>query len=220
MEDGVPFCQNCGAPQIRVAATVPAAPPASESLPPGTPENMQPPAQPVPLPALPPHALDWHVGLAAAAVGGVAAGVASVIPVISIGCCLWMLGGGALAVSFYRRRRPFSEVTAGMGARLGAVAGVLGFFIFASLTAMRLFVEVVLLHLGPRIREEMRQIMEQSAARNPDPQVQAMVQWMTSPQGFATMVTVGMVMFFLAFVIFSSAGGALGASLFGKRERA
>jgi len=187
-------------------------------LPPGTPENIQPPAQPVPLP-LAPQAVDWRLGLTAAAVGGLAAALASLIPVVGLGCCLWMLGGGALTVSFYHRRRPATDVTSGMGARLGAATGVLGFFIFAALTALRLFVEVVVLHMGGRIRSEMRQALEQSAARNPDPQVQAMVQWMTSPEGFATFVTVLMLLFFLAFVLFCSAGGALGASLFGKRER-
>lgn len=179
---------------------------------------MQPPAQPVPLPAAP-HAVDWHLGLGAAAVGGLAAALASLIPVVSLGCCLWMLGGGALAVSFYHRRRPSSEVSSGMGARLGAVTGVLGFFIFAGLTAVRLFVEVVVFHMGAQIRSELRQALEQSASRNPDPQVQAMVQWMMSPQGFATFVTLGMLLFFIAFVVFCMAGGALGASLFGKRER-
>ncbi len=218
VDDGVPFCKNCGAPQIRVAHAPPEEAPAGPSLPPGTPNNIQPPAQPVPLPALP-HAVDWRLGLGAAAVGGLAAAVASLIPVVSLGCCLWMLGGGALAVSFYHRRRPASDVTSGMGARLGAVTGVLGFFIFAGLTAVRLFVEVVVLHMGAQIRSEMRQIMEQSAARNPDPQVQAMMQWMTSPQGFATFVTLGMLLFFMAFVVFCSAGGALGASLFGRRAR-
>lgn len=172
----------------------------------------------MPLP-LAPQGVDWHVGLTAAAVGGLAAALASMVPIVSLGCCLWMLGGGALAVSFYRRRS-HTDVTSGMGARLGAASGVLGFFIFAALTALRLFVEVVVLHMGARIRSEMREALEQSAARNPDPQVQAMVQWMMSPQGFATVVTLGMLLFFIAFVVFCTAGGALGASLFGKRDRA
>jgi quinol-cytochrome oxidoreductase complex cytochrome b subunit len=171
----------------------------------------------VPLPAAP-QTLDWHLGLTAAAVGGLASALASLVPIVSLGCCLWMLGGGALAVSFYHRRSR-ADVTSGMGARLGAASGVLGFFIFAALTAIRLFVEVVVLHMGGRIRSELRQALEQSAARNPDPQVQAMVQWMMSPQGFATFVTVGMLLFFIAFVVFCTAGGALGASLFGKRAR-
>lgn len=217
MEDGVPFCQNCGAPQIRVAHPPPSVPPAGPSLPPGTPENIQPPAQPVPLPLASP-AVDWRLGLTAAAVGGLAAAVASLVPIVRAGCCLWMLGGGALAVSFYRRRSS-TDVTSGMGARLGAATGVLGFFIFAGLNAILIFIEIVVFHMGAQIRSEMRQALEQSAARNPDPQVQAMVQWMMSPQGFATIVTIGMLLFFMAFVLFCTAGGALGASLFGKRAR-
>jgi hypothetical protein len=179
---------------------------------------MQPPAQPVPLPASP-HAVDWRLGLSAAAVGGLAASLASLVPIVRAGCCLWMLAGGALAVSFYHRRRPHTDVTPGMGARLGAVSGVLGFFIFAGLNAILTFIEIVVLHMGAQIRSELRQALEKSAASNPDPQAQAMVQWMMSPAGFATIITIGMLLFFIAFVLFCTAGGALGASLFGKHER-
>ena len=67
----------------------------------------------------------------------------------------------------------------------------------------------------------MRQAMEQSS-RNPDPNAQAIVhrlmEFMTSPGGFALIMTVGFAINFLALLAFGAAGGALGASLFGKRE--
>jgi len=43
--------------------------------------------------------------------------------------------------------------------------------------------------------------------------VQQMLQRLLSPEGLATMVTLAMVMFLFAFVIFSAVGGALGAAL-------
>ena len=174
---------------------------------------MQPPAQSVPLPA-PPHAVDWRLGLSAAAVGGLAAGLASALPRVGVGCGLWMLAGGALAVSFYQRRRPLQVITRGAGARIGALTGVVAYFVYAAFTV----VQVTVFHQGGRLREQLRQSMEQSAGSNPDPQVQAMVQWMMTPAGVATFVTVSMLLMFIGFVLFCTAGGALGASLFGKRD--
>lgn len=46
VEDGSPFCPNCHAPQIKVPVRPPTAP-VSEPLTPGTPEDVQPPAEPV-----------------------------------------------------------------------------------------------------------------------------------------------------------------------------
>ena len=42
-----------------------------------------------------------------------------------------MLAAGFLSVMLYRRRCPATHVTAGMGARLGALTGGLGFRLFS-----------------------------------------------------------------------------------------
>jgi hypothetical protein len=46
VEDGSPFCPNCHAPQIKVPVRPPTSP-VSERLTPGTPDDVQPPAEPV-----------------------------------------------------------------------------------------------------------------------------------------------------------------------------
>jgi hypothetical protein len=92
----------------------------------------------------------------------------------------------------------------------------------ASLVSSALTTLSILVMGSGKMRDTMRQAMEQSAARNPDPNAQQMVhgimQFMTSPGGFALLMTLGFAITFLALVAFAAGGGALGASLFGKRE--
>ena len=147
--------------------------------------------------------------------GGVA-GLLSAAPVLSIGCCLWVLAAGAVSVVFYKSRVGISVPT-GLGARLGAVTGMVASLISSAFTTIGMLV------MGSgKMRDAMRQAMEQSATRNPDPNAAAMahrlMEFMTSPGGFALIMTLGFAANFLALMAFAAGGGALGASLFGKRE--
>ncbi|MGH9671053.1 MAG: hypothetical protein ACRD3A_13185 [Terriglobales bacterium] len=104
-----------------------------------------------------------------------------------------------------------------MGARLGAVTGMVSSLVSSAFTTFGILV------MGSgKMRDAMRQAMEQSTTRNPDPNAQAMAQrlmeFMTSPGGFALVMTVGFAINFVALMAFAAAGGALGASLFGKRD--
>jgi len=101
-----------------------------------------------------------------------------------------------------------------MGAKVGAVAGLFAWVIFAVLTALQLLVT----RKTGQFRDMVQKVVEESATRNADPQVQQMLQRLLSPEGLATMVTLAMVMFLFAFVIFSAVGGALGAALLGGRK--
>ncbi len=149
-------------------------------------------------------------------IAGAAAGLISSAPVLSLGCCLWVLGAGAASVLFYRNRAAIS-VPVGLGARLGASTGMVASLVSSAFTTMGILV------MGAgKMRDAMRQGMEQSANRNPDPNAQAMVhrmmEFMTSPGGFALIMTLWFAIAFLALMAFGAGGVALGASLFGKRE--
>jgi len=160
--------------------------------------------------------IDWHKAWPGILIAGGVGGLLSAAPVLSIGCCLWVLAAGAVSVLFYRNRAAISVPT-GMGARLGAVTGMV-----ASLVSSAVSTLTILVMGSGKMRETMRQAMEQSASRNPDPNAQAMVHRMMdfilSPGGFALIMTVGFALNFLALMAFAAAGGALGSSLFGKRE--
>lgn len=209
LDEGTSFCPACGAPQIRVNAdaNMPATPP----VPTGTPGNLQPPATPV---AMAPTPLDWTSGLKAAALMGLLAGIPSSIRLVSLGCCLWVVGGGALAVMLYQKWKPGGIVTAGMGSRLGAVTGFFAFafwFLFnAAAQAAKGMNE---------FRAELGRQMQEAAARNPDPNAQRMIEQMSTPGGIAVFLTLMIVVMLLAFIVFGVIGGAVGASIWGKRQQ-
>jgi hypothetical protein len=229
VEDGVAFCPHCGAPQIRVSTPSFPEPAVASAFPPGTPAEVQLPATPVGLAPAPPGKIDWRQGARSAALAGLLLALAIFfVPVIVAGiglvfrlgqgaigllvlmaswCC--MLVGGALAVYFYRRRRPQTPIGTGMGARLGVVSGLLGFFFYSVPQALRL----AFFHLGGSVREAMQKAIEQSAAQSPDPRAQEIMRNLMSPGVLATILTFLVVLFFVVFLVFSSLGGALAASL-------
>jgi len=129
-----------------------------------------------------------------------------------------MLVGGALMVPLYRRRLPGATITPGMGMRLGALAGVFG-FLFNAVTSLISF--VALRNTG-NFRHAMEEQMQTQMAGNSDPRVQQMMQnlldYMSTPQGAATMIAIFLLIFGVVFVLLSAAGGAVGASISGQRR--
>ena len=210
VEDGTAFCKHCGAPQIRVMGEEHA----SEPLPPGTPTEIQPPAEPVPLgstaPAVP-LGIDWSQAVPAAALAGFFLAIAWAIPFL--GFLLWLIVGGVLGITIYRRRVPQAMLTPGLGARIGAVTGLFGFVVFAVLFGS----DLLLTRSSGHFRQMLQQMIEQAASRNADPRAQQAIQQMMTPAGLALLVTIVLVLFFAAFLALSSVGGALGAWLLGKR---
>ncbi len=154
-------------------------------------------------------ALDWPQAVPIAALAGLLVALASSVPFVSIGCCLWMLGGGMIAVAMYQRRTSVS-LTSGLGARLGALTGLIGFAIFAVIQG----IVMLALRGGGRFRQALEQAMREQAARNPNPEAEQIMRRMLTPEGMATVVTLGMVAFLAGFILFCALGGVIGVSLF------
>jgi hypothetical protein len=169
-------------------------------------------------PSLQPGAIRWDLAWKGALLTGVGAAVLSAIPIVSLGCCLWMLGAGALAVGLYQRQVPGTLITPGMGMRVGALSGLFGFMVNAVVST----VSFVLFRSNGDFRRAMQEQMERQVVSNPDPKVREMVQrmidWVGTPQGVATMLVLVLVILAVVFLLFTAAGGALGASMFGKRR--
>jgi hypothetical protein len=205
VEQGTAFCPQCRAPQIRVAVPETVTPsgitsdPAVSSLPAyfGAPLTTR---------------IEWSQALPATALAGLITAVLMLTPLAYFG--FGMLIGGSLAVVFYRRRIPVANVTPGMGARLGMVSGILGGGIFAAL----LSIGTMLFHAWDSIRAKLIEVVEQAAARNPDPQAQQALEFFKSPEGIILLLTTALIGTLLAFVIFSGLGGALGAALLRRKE--
>ena len=209
IEEGAAFCQECGAPQIRVLVSE-----LEPVPPPNAAEHAQLSASPVPLSgdqasvASATASVNWSQAVRAAGLAGVLLGISWIFPPAMY--LFWMLACGAFGVALYQRRNPQTELTRGVGARIGAVAGVIAFSIFALTMSLQL-----LLSRGTgAMRTMLLEAIEKSSASNPDPRAQELIQKMTTPEGLAIMVTFAMVLLFFAFIGFSAIGGALGSSFF------
>jgi hypothetical protein len=201
VEDGLARCRQCTAPQIRVVTE------ASNKL--------APPSETaaysfVAAPALP-GAIHWSRAFPAVVWGALLAAVSMIAPLGMLG--LGLLMGGALAVASYRRRVP-GAMTRGMGAKLGALAGALGFAVYIVLIAA----QVATFRMGGQIRQALLDAVDKAAARSADPQAAAAAAQLKSPEGLAFMMGAFLVIMLLLFLIGASLGGALGVSLLRKRR--
>jgi hypothetical protein len=209
IEDGKPFCSQCGAPQIRVAlpepptlmmagdgaaggeaevtAVLPAV--AANSLPESRSRDIKPCT--------------------------LAAAIALLLTFLGLNPFVAALGAGLLAVVFSRRRIQGLVIRPVAGAKLGAVTGMLLFgmsTIFETLA-------VAVLHRGAELRNQMMDKIQQAAARYPGPEVQPFLEFVRSPRGFAFMMVASVIFGLLAFIALGSLGGALGARFTGRRDR-
>lgn len=200
MEDGIPFCPQCNAPQIRVGGA------SAEAVFPAELDGAS-------FPAPSGTAIQWSEALPSAALAGLIAAFLMFIPLGAFG--LGMIAAGVLSVLFYRRRKPASHLTPAMGARLGAVSGTLGFGMFAIFSA----VGTLVFHTGGQLRTTMLEAIEQSAARNSDPQAQQVIEYLKTPPGLALMMGLGLAFILVAFLILSSLGGAIGAAMMRRKDR-
>ena len=207
IEDGTPFCPHCGAPQIRVQVPEEVQPADTPAFVPGTPAEMQPPAQPVPLTAMPfppqTSGFNWREAFPSIAIAGVLTGLASFLPL----GVLWTVAGGFFAVFLYRRKHFGWPLTSGTGAKVGAVTGLIGYIIFSIVAA------VDFTRPNSAMRQMLTQALQQAASRNNDPAVQDMYHKMNSPEGMAFLVVAMMIVLFVFFLGLGAAGGAMGASL-------
>jgi hypothetical protein len=203
VEDGTPFCARCNAPQIRVVGPEPLAPAAA--VPEVAIEQYASYAAPSA------SALEWSQALPSAGIGLL---VAIFIIVVSKSYALGMLAAGFLTVVLYRRRCPAVHITAGIGARLGALTGALGFGAVAATLALWAG-----FRSGKEIRDAFLNYIQQNAAQTSDPRLQQVLDLFNTPDGFAFIMFFSLIVTLVAFTIFSSLGGAVGAFLLHRKER-
>jgi hypothetical protein len=215
VEDGKPFCLQCGAPQIRVAMPEPAVV-ATGSL------------QSADLPifssdsSIAPGGLSvsslssgfvWPTAMRACAI---AATIAALLMALGLMVpLLAVLGAGVLAVNLHYRQNPGWIVNARSGAKLGALCGVL----FFGISAIFETVAVSVFHTEGQIREKMLEALQQAASRTTDPQVQAAFETLKTPEGMALLLIFGLVFLFLVSIAAGSIAGALTGAFLGRRNR-
>jgi len=218
IDETLPFCPHCGAPQIRVASPEEEASQTSPQFSSDrSPQLVTPSTWPSGAPSnIPqPTAIQWELAWKGALLSGLGAAVLTAMPVLGLGCCLWLLGAGALAVWLYQRRVPGTFVTPGMGIRIGAVSGAIGYVATTIWTVLRFASN------SQEFRTAMQEQLDKSLAANPDPRAQEIMRQfmgnLNTPQGLATFFVLILAIMGVVFVIFSAAGGALGASMLPRR---
>lgn len=202
VEEGVAFCPHCGAPQIRVAI----AEPAQAAVIAGEPQLQAATTSSVSLP------VEWAQALTACA-GAALLGALAMLLGLTLPAAV--LGAGFLAVALYSRRA-LGGVRAGRGAQLGAICGVFCFGISAVFVALASTMPDVRV----KIREQIMEGVQKAAASRPaDPQIQAAVEQLKTPEGLVLMLIIGGIVMSVFFVVLGSLGGALGAAILGRRGR-
>jgi hypothetical protein len=131
---------------------------------------------------------------------------------------LIIVAGALSAVALYRRQ-PMTggEVPVSTGAKIGAAAALASFIAFAVMIVLGC------VFAGPEVRQQVILRVQMTQSQMTDPQsraaAQSLLQQLNTPEGFATMVTIGMGLLLVFFLVFGAAGGALGAKLFGRSQR-
>ena len=159
--------------------------------------------------------LDWKQP---ALIGGLIAGILSVIPVVQIAnCCFcaWALVGGAVASKMVIGRTP-RPVRSGEGAQVGLMAGLIAAGIYVVLG-----MPLALLGIGEGV---MRKMMEGLSNQSADSQFQEMMRTVleatanqTPGQRLAAAIP-GLIIGGIILGGFTVLGGLLGVALFEKRK--
>lgn len=212
VDEGIAFCPHCSAPQIRVViAEAPV--PATSSVTDSTESQdalLRPASQTVPVLALP---MQWSQALKPCAL---AALIASVLMWLGLNLFFALFGVGFLAVIFYRQGQPGFSVKVSTAARLGAFGGLLCF----SLTALLGALAATAADSRTKFREQLIESAEKwVAARPADPQFQAALEQLKTPEGLVMALIVGTILLFLLSIVLGGLGGALGGAIFGRRDR-
>lgn len=155
--------------------------------------------------------------LRAALIGGVVLGLLSSLPYVSLGnvaCCLWIIGGGALATYLYIKRSP-TPVQIGEGALIGMLAGAIG-------TAVRIFIGVpVTILTGYPTERMMIGFMERLDAQQGELYRQALDELMTRPffeQFSGVVFSFQTLISLFVTLLFALIGGLVAVPLFEKRK--
>jgi zinc-ribbon domain len=210
IEDGKPFCAQCGAPQIRVLTPeVPAEALAGNSALSALGHESDPHLPGI---VLSPRSARWSQSLRPCAL---AAAAAALLMAVGLNAFVGALCAGFLAATLAERRTPGVAARPAAGAMVGAFSGILLFCMATLLETLA----VVVLHKGAEVRGQMMEKVQQAAARYPGPEVQPFIDFVKSPGGFTFMLVASLTFALIAFIVLGGLGGAVSAAFSGKRNK-
>ena len=209
VEQGIPFCPHCSAPQIRVMVAELAPSPAvfDDAGTPSPGVATLPASQTVPMLALP---MQWSRAIRPCALAVVVASLLMVLGLQSVRRdALCRISGGCLLSPAHARSFDQRLVD---GARLGALGGLLWFGVFVLLLSML----VVALHEKCRnFTTNCSNKIHQAASSPSVPQLQDSSTDIKTRSGLAVLILSA----FVAALLLGTLGGVLGGAIFRRRDR-
>lgn len=213
------YCPACGLPQLVYSGENGTVPPSSERWP----EQVRDASS-----------IDWKPGMRVVLGLAVPAGLlcSAISPLNALGV-FWMAGAAAWAVVLYMRTQRPAWITAGAGARIGLVTGLIAAWLAFGVSGAGSFVERVALHQGPQVDAEWKdfvnadvqkaqQMISQMGSGNVDAvqeNVKMQRNLMLSPEGHAGFAATYLAIGNLFLILFAVAGGALGARMLARSKR-
>ena len=211
LDETARFCPICGASVEEVRSLdAPIEVPEGQLPPPLLPEGSSTATRthdssfhPPPLPSEPQSVLK------PAFLGGVALGVLSALPLVNCCCLLWISGGGLLAV--YLLRQDFAgEIAAGLGAKVGFIAGMIGALFWQIL-------ELPIAYITSSQRtEQIQQLLQNSNFPAETMQLVEKVLSLMADPFHPFVLLVGLIFKGVACGILTTLGGVVGAAFWGK----
>jgi len=145
---------------------------------------------------------------------GVCSGVLTGVPLLSEACCLWMTGGGMLAVYFFHLKNGFLLKKPGDGARLGLFTGIFGGLISVVVNfGSQLLLSRGFSNMLQAFRDQIKQMQQTMPA---DPGAKEAMAWAMTTEGTVSLMILGSLMVCVLFMLLSTAGGALGVRTLSK----
>jgi hypothetical protein len=173
--------------------------------------------------------IHWKAAMGAAVTFAVPVGVlcSPAVPVLSAGCCLWVLGGAVAAVGLYQRRSATRTLPRQLGVRLGGIIGMMVAVVASAFNAGALVFERYLLHGGDAMEKAYQATMAEASAASAQFMTQIFsispvesrdnLHFLLSPDGRAASALLTAAMMSVGITVFSMIGGALGTRIFAGR---
>ena len=198
------YCPECGSPQVRyVAQQDDETGRRNTGVNPATATGMA-------------TSVSWKLAIQIAAIVG--PGVGILWAVLAAGSVLWVAVGAVVAMGIYHRRRPLTKLAPRVGARVGALLGLIAATVAFAANSVLLVIQRYGLHQGNEIDSQLTSIVKQAAARaaSMDPQapVTTFTNFWLSAEGRIGLILLTMAFLSVLIVVFAIAGGILGAQIY------
>jgi hypothetical protein len=131
----------------------------------------------------------------------------------------WLGLVGTVVWGVFRYQRKSGAISAGTGARLGALMGLFTFVFVLLLGTLNFGLSLLAGHHSDEFRANMVKQIQQAAASSPDPRAKEMMLWFTTGEGLVVLVAFGLFVFFIIILVSATATGAVTGAVANKKPQ-